>query len=345
MQTDDSLFNLTLDSFNISYRDSSIILKGIKFDPNISDAALQRKYKYQTPIFSGTLDSIKLQGLNFDSLIFANKIFIDNVVMDKLSVTIFKDQLKPVNKNHFPKYPGQQLSLIGMPFLIQRLKATNVNLVNTERIDTGRTGKVHIKRMTIDAKNITNLPTNDILTVNANAFLENKAHVFLTLGIHYDKPQFSIDADIKPFNMPDLNAFLSSYTPASIHKGVADEVKISAIAYRNYSAGKMKFLYHDLDMDLALKDKAKWMNNLISFVGNTITQSSNPPSANKPAKIVQFRAERDMNKGFINILIKSALAGCKETMFMSKENRKRYKEAKKDAKNENKADKMNKNYP
>ena len=339
MQTEDSLFNLTMDSFNVSYRDSSIILKGIKFDPNISDAALQRKYTYQTSIFSGTVNSIKLQGLNFDSLIFANKIFLDDVVMDKLSVSIFRDQTKPVNKKHFPNYPGQQLRSIEMPFLIRRLKATNINLVNTERIDSGRIGKINIKRMTIDAKNITNLSTNGKLTVNANAFLENKAHTFLTLGFQYDKPQFSIDAEIRPFNMPDLNAFFSSYTPASIHKGVADGVTISGMAYRNYSSGKMKFLYHDLDMDLALKDHAKWVNSLLSFVGNTITESSNPPSANKPAKIVQFRPDRDMNKGFINILIKSVLAGSKETLFMSKENRKRYKEAKKNARNETKAGK------
>ena len=42
-----------------------------------------------------------------------------------------------------------------------------------------------------------------------------------------------------------------------------------------------------------------------------------------------FRVERDPRKGFINLLLKSLLNGLKETMFMSKENKKAYKEAKK----------------
>jgi len=36
-----------------------------------------------------------------------------------------------------------------------------------------------------------------------------------------------------------------------------------------------------------------------------------------------------MNKGFINIIIKSLLGGLKETMLMSKENKKTYRAAKK----------------
>jgi hypothetical protein len=36
-----------------------------------------------------------------------------------------------------------------------------------------------------------------------------------------------------------------------------------------------------------------------------------------------------MNKSFVNITIKSALAGLKETVMMSKENRKAYNEMKK----------------
>ena len=39
-----------------------------------------------------------------------------------------------------------------------------------------------------------------------------------------------------------------------------------------------------------------------------------------------------MNKGFVNVIIKSVLNGLKETMIMSKENRKAHKEAVKKSK-------------
>ena len=133
MQTEDSLFNLSMQSFNLSYRDKSITLNGIKFDPNISDAAMQRRFTYQTPIFSGTVGTIKLVGLNFDSLIYVNKIFLDEVELDKLSVSIFKDLTKPINTKIFPAYPGQQIRSIKVPLQVGQLTATNVNLENIEK--------------------------------------------------------------------------------------------------------------------------------------------------------------------------------------------------------------------
>ena len=336
LQTGDSLFHLTLQSFNLSYKDQSITLKGISFKPNISDAAMQRRFTYQTPVFAGSVGTLNLVGLNFDSLIYVNKIFVEEINLDKVSVTIFKDQRKPVDKTHFPKYPGQQIGGIGLPLSIKHVKATNVDLVNTEKKPDGSIGRVNINRMTLDAKNITSFPSDEMLSANADAFIENKAHAYLSLQFNYKEPRFMINGTVSKTNLPDLNVFLKSYTPASIIKGTADEIKFSANAYRTYTTGTMKFLYHDLEIDLALKEQAKWKSDFLAFAANTFLATANPVSENKPERIVQFHADRDMNKGFINIIIKSVLAGLKETIIMSKENRKAYKEAKKNFKKKNK---------
>ncbi len=98
----------------------------------------------------------------------------------------------------------------------------------------------------------------------------------------------------------------------------------------------MKFLYHDLEVDLELQDKAKWKSSVLAFAANTALHSSNPGSRDLPPREVQFHIERDVHKGFVNVIIKSILNGLKETMIMSKENRKTYKEAKKKSKQESK---------
>jgi hypothetical protein len=138
------------------------------------------------------------------------------------------------------------------------------------------------------------------------------------------------------FVIPDLNKVLEAYTPAQINKGTVDKIEFSGIAKRTEATGTMKFLYHDLDILLQLEDKAKWKNSVLSFAANTVVASSNPASANLPPKIVDYQVERDMNKSFINITLKSALAGLKETVIMSKENRKTYTEDKKRARKESK---------
>ncbi|HSF44701.1 MAG TPA: DUF748 domain-containing protein, partial [Chitinophagaceae bacterium] len=282
VQTGDSLFHLTLNSFKLSYRDSAIVLKGASFKPNMSDAAMQRRFVWRAPVFAGTVGTIKLVGLNFDSLIYSNKILMDELEIDKASVSIFTDQTKAVNPNKFPGYPGQQIGGMKLPMMIRHIRGTNLTLVNKERRPTGEMAQVHIQRMSLHGQNITTFPSSDPLTVNADAYIENKAHVTLGLGFSYNKPQYTIRARVKPFNLPDLNPLIKAYTPGSIQKGALDDLELDAVATRTGSSGSMKFLYNSLQLDVELKNQAKWKNDVLSTVGNAVLSSSNPPSPNKP---------------------------------------------------------------
>lgn len=336
IQTADSIFHLTVESLDVSYKDKSIKLGNISFKPNISEAAMQKRFQYQNTQLEGTVGKMDLSGVNFDSLIHEGKLFIDKIALDKVSVSLFKDQGKPLDKSRFPGYPGQQIKGISTPLLIKQLQATNVNLVNRERKPDGSYGRANVNRLTLDARNITNLTSQEMLTVHADGYIENKAHAQISLGFSYSEQQFSINGELKKFNLPDLNPLLRSYTPASIRKGTADVISFSGNVYRTNASGTMKFLYHDLEVDLQLKEKATWKDDVLAFGANTLLTSSNPASENVPPRIVQFHVTRDMNKGFVNILIKSLLNGVKETMIMSKENKKAYREAKKKAKKDRK---------
>jgi len=325
VQTADSLFHLTTESFKISYHDKSIRVKDISFTPNVSHAELQKDYKFQHTEFSGTVKTLELNQLNFDSLIYSKKIFIDEIVLDSATVSIFKDKTKPLNKNRFPVYLGQTVSKISLPMRINHLKATQVLLESTERKLDSTLAKVKITRAIADVKNITNLAPNSTLTMQADAWLMDKAHFKAGLTFYYSKKQFDFEGSLERFDLASLTPLINAYTPAKITKGISDEISFSGVAKETSASGTMKFLYHDLEVDLELKDKAKWKSAVITFAANTVLDSSNPPSSDLPPKVVQFQIERDMNKGFVNVVIKSLLNGLKETMIMSKENKKQYK--------------------
>ena len=327
IQTADSTFHVSLQSFNLAYKDKVIQLAGFSFKPNVSNAVLQAKSRYQKTEFSGTLGSLTITGLNFDSLIYYRKILIDEISIDKL------DKSKPVDRNNFPEYLGQKIKAIPVPLTVKHVKATNVNLVNVERKDDGKTARVIVGRGTLEAKNITNSPSTDRLTMSASAYIENKVLLKLDVAYSYDKPQFNLNLKAGKFNLLDLNQLLLAYTPAKIGKGMVDEISLSGTAFRTNATGTMKFLYHDLDVDLKLSDK-KWQNDVVAFAANTYLSTNNPPSAGIPPKVVNYKVDRDMNKGGFNIILKSFLSGMKETMIMSKENKKAYKEQKKAAKAE-----------
>jgi hypothetical protein len=111
------------------------------------------------------------------------------------------------------------------------------------------------------------------------------------------------------------------------------------MANESQTNGTMRFLYHDLVIDIHIDDKAKWKSTILGFAANTLLLSSNPASPQLPIREVKFEVIRDPRKGYLNIVIKSILDGLKETFLMDKENKKAYKKVKSEAKADAKAEK------
>ncbi len=342
MQSADSIYHITMESFNLRYQKNTIDFNNLSFKPNISDAAMQKKFTYRKEHFAGSIGSIQLVDLNFDSLIYKRKLFIGEIDLDKVTVSIYKDLRKPYPPNSLSEYLGQQIKAIPVPLNIGHIKATKINLVNTEIKSDGGLGKVNINRATLDLENMTNLPTGEMLTIKADAYIENKAHAHLRLNFSYKEPQFSLDGKVDKFDMTELNSLTNSYSPASITKGIADEITFSGNVYPTYSSGTMKFLYHDLVVNFELVDKPKWKSTVLGLAANAYLNSANPSSDNLPERSVKFNVVRDKRNGYLSMLIKSILDGVKETFIMSKENKKAYQvtkdEYKKKAKEERKSE-------
>jgi len=330
--TKDSIFQITAQSIDLSYLGKSLKLNNLSFSPNINRASLQKRYNFQTPQFSGTIGTMNMLNINFDSLIYCNKLFVEAIELAKVDATVFKDKRKPLDQNRFPEYPGQLISSIPIPLLIKHIKAININIVNTERKPDGNNASTNIQDGTLEVENFTNLPTDKLLTINAEATFEKKAHFSLKAGFDYKAPQFSFSGIVGNFNMPDLNVFLQSYLPVTIKKGKSDGITFAGNAYKTNATGEMTFLFHDLDIDLQLKEKTKLQNSIFTFAANTLLINSNPAKTGQPARVVKFNAQRDINKGFINIILKAFFSGMKETMVLTKENRKIFHEAKKEDK-------------
>jgi hypothetical protein len=327
LNTADSIFNISILSMDINSDKKSVNLEGLSYKPNISQTELQKREKYLKSQFAVSVGSIDLVNVNLDTLVYLRKLYVDEIKIGKAEVSLYKDKLKPVNRNKFPEYLAQKITAVPIPILVKSVRATGVSFVNVERKEDGKYAKVIIQRGALIAKNITNLPSDDLLSLTITGYLENKVLLTLNSYYNYQKPQFTFNGRIGKSNLSDLNKLLAAYSPAAIKKGMIDEITFSGTVHRTKSIGTMKFLYHDLDIDLKVTDK-KWQNSVVGFAANTYLNASNPPSPEKPPRVVSFHADRDMNKGDFNIILKSVLNGLKETMIMSKANKKTYKEDK-----------------
>ncbi len=331
IQTRDSLYHVGMKSFDLSYADRSVKMKGFKLEPNVSVEALQRKQKYQHTEMSGSVASLEVHQIDFDALMHGRKLFIEHIALDTVEFILNANLMKPRDPAKRPPFLGQVVVGIKMPLSVKEVTAKHVHLVNRERKPDSTMAEVHLIRATAKLSNITNLSAEKPLVLSADAWLAGKTHFKASLSFDYRKTQFKFEGVLDKFNLPDLNPIIEAYTPARITKGIADEVSFSGVAGDVNSTGTMKFLYHDLEVDINLKNKAKWKSSVLAFTANTALHARNPKSDKLPPRVVTFSVDRDPNKGFINLLIKSILTGLKETMFMSKENRKAYKEAKRKA--------------
>ncbi len=336
VHTADSTFSIAMKLFDLSYENKSIKLKDVSFKPNVTHAAIQKEFKYQHTEFSGSIGKIELKQLNFDSLIYHQKLFIHEIELEEVKAAIFKDKTKPMDSTRFPVYLGQTINGIKLPIRIDKVKATKVDLENTERKPDKTQAVVNITKAKLEVENITNLDPNDKLIMHADAFINGKVRFNASLAFSYAKPQFTFEGQINTFNLPDLNPLIQAYTPAKINKGVADEIMFKGLAEKTSASGTMRFLYHDLEVDLELQNQAKWKSSAIAFAANTALNSNNPVNPGGVPREVKFNVQRDLNKGFVNVIIKSILNGLKETMIMNKENRKEHKETKKKSKQDNK---------
>lgn len=336
IHTADSIFHVALQDFNLSYSDKTVIIKNLVFTPNLSETAIQNMHQFQITQFQGKAGLVKITGINFDSLLYQKKIFIDEIALDSVNSNFFKDKTKPLDTNLFPEYPSQLIASLKVPILIKQVSSTNVNIVYNEIKPDKNLATANVNKATFKIENITNFNSNQPLSLKIDGFLENKVHFFMSLNFDCNKPEFSFSGLFPKFDLKDLNPLLQAFTSASVNSGVADKIEFMGIAKKERADGTMKFLYHDLNFELNMEDKAAWKNSVLSFAANTVVASSNPASEVLPPRIVKYHVERDMNKAFINLTLISALEGLKETVFMSKENKERYKKAKKEMRKESK---------
>jgi len=329
LHTRDSLFHVTLGSFGSSYKNRHINLTDLSFEPNISKEAMQARFEHQNVQVSGKLARVDIKNINFDSLIYFRSLFIDSVVIDEPKLTVFKDKTKSIDSTRTPPYLGQQIAAIKLPLRIRHVAVNNISMVNEERKPDSTSAKVALERGSVRITNITNLSKAAPLVLNAKAALLGKINFSLQLDFSYSRPQFDFLGTMGPFALPELNPALQAYTPASITRGSGEDMKFSGKAEWTKASGTMTFLYQDLEVDLALKDQQKWKSALVAFAANTIVNTSNPGGKGLPPRVVTFHIERDMHKGFVNIVLRSLLTGVKESLVMSKENRAAYNEARK----------------
>jgi len=334
--TADSTYLIGAQLVELSQSEKAVHITGAILKPTLSHDAFNQLRKYQKELYSITVKNVDVSNISIDSLRFYRTLLIGKVSLDSADVLIYRDKTKEVDLKRLPEFPGQQLNTIGIPLTIHELTISGSAVEYQEKKIDGELASVKIRRMNLNALNISNRIPGTRLSVKLNGYLENKVPFDLGLEFSYTNPEFHFKGVIKPFEFKDLNRIIEAFGSTSVKTGFVDAINFSGNGYPLKASGDMEFLYHDLGLTIDLKKYSKLKNSLITFAANSYLNSSNPASADKAPRVVKFDVARDVNKGFMNLVIKSVVSGLQETMLPSKENRKLNREAKKALKKEEK---------
>jgi len=336
--TKDKLYSVTSKSITIDELNKTLSLDNININPLLSKKDFANKYKYQKLRPEISLDRVKLVNINYRNLFDYNDFIADSLIISKGEINLYKDNRKPFNKSKFPNYLAKQIFNIKLPLKIDIVEASDIDIHFSAKQPNNILSEIEIQIDDAKLENVQNIKLDQKLGLNAIGKIQNSVPFDVHLLFDYSKDVFNYSGNIYKSNLSSLQKPIRSFIPVEIRSGIINNMKFSGHASRTTSKGKMVFLYNNLNIEIQSNNKVKkkgFQNLLLSTAANTIMLSNNPVHKGAPPRKVKFEVARDMNRGFINILIKSVLSGMKESLLPSKENRKQYKEVKKRSKNRN----------
>ena len=329
--TADSVYTISANRLTIDKQSKQLLIYNAVVYPNLSEKEFMQHYKYQKLRPELKVQYIRLSNINFDKLVDNKGLFADSLIVSGTQAELYKSKFKPINSRRFPNYLALQFKSIKYPLKIKVVKAEDVNIDFTLQHEDGHLSHVVVNKLQGKLKNVQNKNSKQNLYLSASGSLENSIPFSVKLVFSYSRDYFTYKGQIFKSNLTSVSKMINSFAPVQIKSGIIKSLKFQGIVNRTDSRGVMTFVYNDLKLIIdnnELEKKKRFGNHIISFAANTYLLSNNPTAMNMPPREVRFFARRDMNKGFIHILVQSVLSGVKETVVPSRENRQRYKQVK-----------------
>ncbi len=313
------LYDMKLDLFDFSKKDSLLILEGFRMIPKFDKKAFSKKLAFQNDRFDIRIGSVILSDIGLERWLAGEPLEISGILIDSVNADIYRDKNVAFNFNRYPKFYNESFLELDMPLIIDSLKISHSKIYYQELAE-GKTeaGSILLADFHAQSYSLTNLVEEDSsdnrmhFHVQARVMEEGPLNAELILPLEGDLRDFKCSGSVGAMQLSPLNNMLEPSINMKFNAGKVKRMTFFFEANDHHSSGWMEFLYNDLDVVLLKKEAGKeW--GFISFLADKVTHSNNPPPG-KPVKVVSVGYERDKNKGIINYLWKTIQSGMIRTL-------------------------------
>jgi hypothetical protein len=225
------------------------------------------------------------------------------------------------------KFPQQIPFDIALPLTINKIKVLNSE-INYSEILPQNNLRWHISfnklKGTID--HFTNekkeINLNKLLKIDFDFLLNNEAKTNLSLGLFYGdyKRPFYCNGEMGAYNLAKLNAILKPLTKIEIANCKLKQLQIKLKGDKMGVNAHISMKYKNLRVRvLAIDSHDKQLKHqkMYSFLANVMLLSNDNPTVYGKFVQPQFYLARKPQQGFFNLIWKSVLKGCKESIGYS----------------------------
>lgn len=315
-QLNKGMYTLLGKNLNASYTDSLLTIDSLTLAPNydrktFSDVA--GKQVSRTDLHTG---KVSFKKMDVKLFIEHNWFVAKELSIDDLFLDVFRDKNIAFKAE---RKPSLQELIRKIPFFIS-IDSAKINNANVAYEDLAagskKPGKITFNQLNgviTGLQNDTTLYTDDTrLKLDASCLFMNKGKLlaFYSFAMKTPKEIFTCTGKLGPMPLDAVNPMMEYSGHIRVKSGMVDSLSFVFNANGDHSTGRLKFLYHDLGIQLLDKTdtESDTKHRLLTFIAEKFIIEDQNPAKGK-TRITDIHFQRDPYRMFFYYTWKSVQSG------------------------------------
>ena len=325
--SNDSLYRINFEECSASSASKGFNVYNLNIYPNRSASDFCDEFGFQKTRYEFAFKRLHFSNFNFEQFIYLQKFHADLLTVEKMKCKIHLNKSFEINPFKERKFPQQLPFDIQFPVTIKNIKIVNGDINYSEKLPANNlTWDFSFKNTSGIISNFSNESTqineNNLLKVDLEFMLNNEAKTSLNLGLFYHDSlrSFYCKGEMGVYNLAKLNAILHPLAKIEIANCKLQQLKIDLKGNEKGLDANISMKYKNLRvrvLEFDNREKQLKQHKLYSFLANVMVLSNDNPSVYGKFIHPQFYLKRKPQQGFFNLIWKSILKGCKESIGYS----------------------------
>jgi hypothetical protein len=313
------LYQTKVSAIHTNSKNGKLILDSILLIPQYSKYKFSRAANKQIDRINTFIERVEVSDFLYDQ--FRDSVFVaSKIVISSAEVHSFRDKRMPFREKVDKPLPMEALRKLNVSIAVDTIQLKDSKVIYEEFPAEGfNSGRVTFENLQATLTNLRNRidethPTYALLKANAHLMGKGLIEASFTLPIEENKP-YHAEGKINKMSLHHINPALENLAFISIESGVLNEINFNFDYTNESSTGNLTINYQNLKINGLKKKKSAIINDLKTFLINTIIKNDKDKSVSTLSRTAPIAFERDKKRQIFNYWWKSLWSGIKDSVL------------------------------